>query len=150
MISIRTEKVLGAATSAVWAAVADLRSWSTWNSIVTDVQLDNDAAVQVGSHVRFVVRLPGSWPLGFQARVVRFEPERELAWLGSVVGIASGEHYFRMVPLDDGRTRFVHGEDFHGTLLSAILSARVQSRITDGYAQMNEQLEAHLMRTSAP
>jgi hypothetical protein len=47
-------------------------------------------------------------------RITRAEPDRELRWVGSRLGI-SGEHYFRLTARGEG-TRLVHGEVFRGLL----------------------------------
>jgi hypothetical protein len=86
-------------------------------------------------------------PLGgigmtFKPKVLNAEPERELRWLGTLGprGIFDGEHSFRIVPLSEGRVRFLQAERFTG-LLVPLLMLLVRNSTRRGFERMNQALK---------
>lgn len=107
---IRTEIDIAAPPSVVWSALADFSGFVRWNPMVTAA----DGTAVEGSTARLHYRSHIGLPLRFEVRITRAEPERELRWVGSRLGI-SGEHYFELFATGRG-TRLVHGEVFRGPL----------------------------------
>ena len=54
-------------------------------------------------------------------------------------GIFDGIHFFRLVDLGDGRTRFVHGEDFSGILVRLVTP--MFTDVARGFVYMNQALK---------
>ncbi|HEX7668018.1 MAG TPA: SRPBCC domain-containing protein, partial [Polyangiaceae bacterium] len=84
---------------------------------------------------------PSGRELTIRPKVLVVTPEEELRWLGHffVRGLFDGEHFFRLTEVAEGRTRFVHGENFSGILLKPMTG-----RITDtarGFVLMNQALK---------
>ena len=92
---------------------------------------------KVAVHVR-----GGLVPVTFSTTVIIPEPQRELRWRGHFVTdrAVTGEHYFRDRAARDGRSRFIHGEQFTGRFAS--LAWRIIERDTrKGYALMNKAFQ---------
>ena len=107
---IQTEIDIAAPPSVVWSVLTSFSSFREWNPMITAAE----GPATEGSTATLHYRSSLGVPLRFEVRITRAEPERELRWLGSRLGI-SGEHYFRLLARDNG-TRLVHGEVFRGLL----------------------------------
>jgi hypothetical protein len=77
----------------------------------------------------------------FTPTVLAVKPERELRWLGKLLlpGLFDGEHYFLLEPIGEERTRFTHGENFSGLLVSIFGGAL--SATEEGFKAMNLALK---------
>lgn len=111
---IRTELHIDAPPSAVWRALTAFEDYAAWNPMVVAASGRAEAGAQATLRYRSSMGVE----LGFGVRITRAEPERELRWLGSRMGIA-GDHYFQLTPTPDG-TRMVHGEIFSGPFARAV------------------------------
>lgn len=143
MSDVRTTHFIAAPPERVWQVLTDFRAWPEWNPMIPRIRCE----ARVGATVRFRVRLDATPELGFVAKIVRCEPNRELAWRGGaplVPALAWGEHYFRLEASGEG-TRFTHGEDFGG-LLGLIVRGSAYDRAVRGYESMNRALEARALR----
>src|SRR5690606_1090357 len=94
-----------------------------------------------GSELRVVVSPPGGREYHMIMRLITCEPERELRWRGKWGAdfLFRGEHFFRLVPLEHGHTRFVHGEDFGGILVRWLGQRLTQ--VARGFVFMNQALK---------
>jgi cation diffusion facilitator CzcD-associated flavoprotein CzcO len=110
---IQTEIDIAAPPSVVWSVLSDFSRFGEWNPMVTSAE----GLATEGSTARLRYRSSIGLPLRFEVRIMRAEPDRELRWVGSRLGI-SGEHYFRLTPRGQG-TRLLHGEVFRGPLAGA-------------------------------
>lgn len=137
-MEIRTEVEISATPAEVWRVLLDFPRYPEWNPFI--VELDGEA--RSGATLALVLSLPDSnreRPL--RARLLKCEPEHELRWLGHtwMKGLFDGEHFFRLEPRGEGRTRVVQGEDFSGILLRFLLP-----RVTEaarGFVYMNQALK---------
>jgi hypothetical protein len=139
MTSVRTSLTIAAPPERVWAVLTDFAAYPQWNAIVSRVR----AEPREGGKIRFRIKIEGAPTLAFAARVVRWEPGRELAWRGGapvVPALAWGEHWFRLTPAGDG-TEFSHGEDFGG-LLALLVRGPAHARVTRTYDAFNRALKA--------
>lgn len=92
---------------------------------------------------------PGSKPMTFTPKLIKFETNQEMCWIG-ILGASwlfSGEHYFKLEMLDDKNTKFIHGETFTG-LLSPIFSALSGKKTLQGFNLMNEGLKMWVESTN--
>lgn len=111
---IRTEIDIGAPPSVVWGVLANFSEFRDWNPMVTWAE----GSAAEGSHARLHYRSHIGLPLRFRVRITRSQPDRELRWVGSGLGI-SGEHYFLLTG-DGNHTHFVHGEVFRGLFAKSL------------------------------
>ncbi len=108
--AIKTQVNIDAPSSVVWSVLTDFSGFRDWNPMVTDAE----GAATEGSTAKLHYRSSVGLPLQFEVKITRAEPDRELRWIGSRLGI-SGDHYFQLTP-SQGATHFVHGEIFRGRL----------------------------------
>ncbi len=140
MIEVRASIEVEASATTVWRVLTDLASYHEWNPFIRDAS----GSLEVGGKVSVRVRPPmGIHQLAFQATVLSRDEERELHWRGSLGGswLASGEHWFRIEPLDEHRVRFLQVERFEG-LLSSIARRLLEPQARIGFEAMNAKLAA--------
>jgi hypothetical protein len=137
MDRIDTSIEIDAPPAAVWAVLRDFDSYPEWNPLLRIAGRPN-----LGAHLRVELRPPGGRPIRFTPTVTAVERDRELRWVGHLVtpGLYDGEHVFRLEPLGDDRTRFVHAESFEGLLVRPI-NGLFGRRFVRGFEEMNEALE---------
>ncbi len=143
MPHIRTALSIAAPPARVWSILADVRGWPRWTTIMRDCR----GVARAGDPIAFRIAIPGLPVLPIQARVVRAEPERALAWRGGVPGVLVGEHALELEPEGQG-TRLLHHERFEGVLARAMI-APVAGRIERAYATLNEELRVRVERAGA-
>jgi len=142
MIEVNAATEIDAPAETVWAVLTELDQFAAWNPFIRDAH----GTTSVGGKVRVRVRPSLGVPLTFRATVLGCETNRELHWLGHVVApwLASGEHWFTIEPIGEGRVRFAQRERFSGLLpwLGRRLLAREAKR---GFDAMNDALEARAL-----
>jgi hypothetical protein len=111
-ISTRIE--IGATSEQVWSVLIDGKAYPDWNPFIRRL----DGKIAPGRRLDIALAPKGHGSIHFSPIVTRFDPRRELCWLGRlpVPGLLDGEHYFLLAPTTDGRTMLVHGERFTGIL----------------------------------
>lgn len=139
MTDVLTSITIAAPPGRVWAVLTDFAAYPQWNQVISKVR----AEPREGATIRFRIKLEATPTLRFAARLVRYQPGRELAWRGGaplVPALAWGEHYFRLTPTEGG-TRLTHGENFGG-LLGLLLRGQAHARVTRTYEGFNRALKA--------
>ena len=136
-VDLRTEIEIDAPAAAVWAVLVDTARYHEWNPFITSLEGD----LAVGQELSIVVSPPDGSDMRFRPHVLKVEPEAELRWRGALFwpALFSGEHFFVLRELPNGRTRFQHGEDFRGFLLR-FLGAQLK-RTAHGFVLMNQALK---------
>ncbi|XVH30473.1 SRPBCC family protein [Haloferacaceae archaeon DSL9] len=134
--TVETAVRIDAPPGIVWGIVTEFESYSEWNPFVTRVT----GQPILGSRLRVRIEPPGGRAMAFKPRVVDVEPDRSLAWLGSLLvpGLFDGRHEFLLEPLADGGTKFVQRESFSGALVGLLLN---RSKLTAGFEAMNDALK---------
>ena len=141
---LRTETSIDAPAERVWSILADFESYPAWNPFVVRIA----GPLQLGERVEIELRPPGGKSMKFRPHITALSTGRTFAWLGRLFlpGLFDGEHRFEIVPLDDGKIRFVHSERFSG-LLVPLLETTLNTKTRAGFEAMNEALkrraEAH-------
>jgi hypothetical protein len=112
---IATAVEIDAPPARVWGVLVDLPAYPQWNPFIVEAA----GTLAVGETLSLRMALPGWEPMTIEPRLLVVEPERELRWKGRLVlpGLFDGEHAFVFTPLENGRTRVDHVEDFAGLLL---------------------------------
>ena len=137
-MQLNAEAEIFAPPERIWAILTDFDRYPDWNPYLSRVEgelgVGNTLLVSAGSTEG------KSWR--FKPKVTILDPGRELRWQGHLFarGLFSGEQFFLLRALDDGRTRLVHGGIFAGLLLKYM-----GSFLTDtarGFVGMNQALKA--------
>ena len=136
-MQLRTEIEIDAAPERVWSVLTDFPHYHAWNPFITSVEGD----LAVGSTLVIRVSPPESSESKLRPKLLVCEAPRELRWRGHlfVKGLLDGEHFFQVEELPEGRTRFVHGEDFSGLLLRFV--HRQLTEVARGFVYMNQALK---------
>ena len=137
MKQIETEIRIKAPVSKVWQVLIDFKNHPSWNPFIQTISGDK----KEGGKLTVVIRPPDGKRMTFRPKVLRFEPNKEFRWKGSlgVKGIFDGEHYFILDEISTNETRFVHGENFSGILTGMMGSAFEKTR--KGFELMNKALK---------
>lgn len=106
----RAETRVDAPCEAVWAVLADLSRWSTWNVVspAMPATLELGARWTLALHARGAARTA-------RVRVVTCEAGRALVWRGGVPGLMDVVHGFEL-RADGGGCLITHHETFAGLL----------------------------------
>jgi hypothetical protein len=144
MREVVTEIEIDAPPERVWDVLTDFESFPEWNPFLREA----DGERTVGSRLKVRIEPPGGRAMTFRPKVIAVEPNRELRWLGRVLvpGLADGEHVFSLESSTEGRTRFVHREEFRGPLW-ALLKGTLE-RSEEGFDAMNAALKARVEATA--
>jgi uncharacterized protein YndB with AHSA1/START domain len=119
------EVQISAPVETVWAVIADLSSWATWNSEIKSMAFDG--RLEPGSTFRWK---SGSASLISTLQVV--EAPREIGWTGQTMGIKA-VHVFHFEPMSGG-TLARSAESFRGLIPSILkrFSRKTLRRGIDG------------------
>jgi hypothetical protein len=139
MYEISTEIEIDATPGRVWSVLTDFPAYESWNTYIRSIK----GKPEEGTRLIARMQPEGGKAMTFRPTVLRAEANRELRWRGRLLfpGIFDGEHYFRIEPAGDGKTRFVHGEKFNG-LLVPVLKSKLDREIRQGFEAMNRGLKA--------
>jgi len=139
MKELRTSIEIEAAPSAVWSILVDFPRYPEWNPFVREIE----GEPRIGAELRARLEPPGGRAMTFTPRVLRADPGREFRWLGhlGVPNLFDGEHIFELSDAGEGRTRFVHREEFRG-LLVPLFWGGLEASTRRGFEAMNEALKA--------
>jgi len=141
-MEVRTEVVIAASPPRIWAVLADLDSYASWNPFM--VRITGKAIV--GEKIVVEIQLPGGRRMKVKERVRVVTEPAELRWGGGppIPGLADGDHYFQLVDLGDGTTRVIHGETFTG-LLVPVLKGMI-AKVARGFELTNAALKQRVER----
>lgn len=111
---IETQIAIDAAPERVWAIIADFPHYPQWNPFILEVV----GSVREGGSVRYRFEFPRGVRIWAVAKILRFDPGRELLWEAHFLSrsMFNGAHHFKVQAGDDGGMVFLHGELFSGWL----------------------------------
>jgi hypothetical protein len=120
----------------VWVALTNFDGYPQWNPQIRRAE----GELVVGRRVKFRLHPPGGRPVTIRPRVVIVAARRELRLRGSLPGIFSGEHWFRLEPTAGGRcTHLTQGETYRGLIVPFI--GRVVIAALAGFQAHNAALK---------
>lgn len=137
------EVYIDAAPEQVWAVLADMEHWNTWNSDIAFLTLNGD--LKAGT--KFIWKEKGATPTSYLQSVI---PNRQLGWTGKALGM-SAIHIFTLVPMAAG-TLVVQEESLEGwlvSLLKPIVRSIGNSGMTHWNNALKQQVEATAKRSTA-
>lgn len=135
---IKTEIRIQASPAKVWAVLSDYAAYSQWNPFIRSIQ----GKVATGERIRVHITPPDAKGMNFKPKVLRYEHNKELKWLGHLLipGIFDGEHRFEIIDHGDGSSTLVHSEKFTGILVP-FLKKMLNNNTRRGFKAMNEALK---------
>ncbi len=136
--SIAQEIEINAPCAVVWKVLTDFSGYGAWNPSIRRIA----GEPIVGERLRVSARLPCGLPVLLRPKVLEFEVERKIRWLGSLFlsGLLDGEHLFLLEPLGKTRVRFVQIEKYSG-VLSPIMWSWLKDQGQGAFEMMNTALK---------
>jgi len=109
-----TRTTIAAPVGTVWAILADLPAWPTWNSTVTSTE----GKVEPGATVKVAVTAnPGRT---FGVKVTALEPPTRMVWTGGMpLGLFRGTRTYALTAVE-GATEFAMDETYTGPMASMV------------------------------
>ena len=137
MKKIYSEIKIDASAARAWEILIDFPAYPEWNPFIPEISGD----LRVGSMLKVHIQPPGSRGMTFKPKLLRFEPEHEIRWLGRlfIAGLVDGEHALAIKKLEGDRVLFSQSEEFRG-LIVPFLSGIVKNT-AKGFEEMNGALK---------
>ncbi len=141
-MQINTELAIDAPASDVWKVLTDFASYPQWNPVITKIE----GSPIIGEQISFKICVFPKIELPIMACeiLIASEQNKELRWRGPTVpvldAVITGEHYFMVQAMGEGKSRLIHGENFTGLIVPA-LAPLLQARLTSLYSSMNKSLK---------
>jgi uncharacterized protein YndB with AHSA1/START domain len=123
----------------VFAVLAAIDQWPSWNPDVKSVQLQG--LVQPGTVFRWK-----AGPSSITSTLQVVDPPHELGWTGTTIGIKA-VHVFRLQPSDDGT--LVRSEESWKGLLARLLKGYSRKTLDQGIRSVLSYLKAEAERQAA-
>ncbi len=138
MIELSTKIIINAGVSETWRVFSRFSDYPAWNPFIKAIK----GNVAVGNRIEVLLHQPGRNPMKMNPKVIYFEKEKELRWLGHLIlpGLFDGEHVFQLEQNDNGSTTFIQKEIFKGLLVLLFRKMlNVDTRL--GFEMMNKKLK---------
>ncbi len=138
MKRIETSIIINQKKEKIWEKLMDLSAYGNWNPFIKSIV----GTGKEGSYLQVKIKPKGQKPMTFSPVVLENDKNTTFRWKGKLIvsGLMDGEHYFKLQPLANGKTKFVHGENFTG-LLSTLLYWLIKKNTRAGFISMNQALK---------
>ena len=138
MRELRTEIDIRATAEDIWKILMDFERFPEWNPFVRSIT--GEAKGGAGLKVR--IEPEGGMGMTMTPMVIAAVETKKFAWKGKLLfaGLFDGQHEFILEDEGDGRTKFVHREEFSGILVP-ILWPMLEKNTTRGFNDMNAALK---------
>jgi len=135
---IKTEIIIHATPAKVWSILTNFDNYPNWNPFIKSIKGD----VKVGNKITASIEAPESKRMTFKPKVLTFEVNKELSWLGHLLftGIFDGEHKFELLDNGNGTTTFRQSEKFKGILVP-FFKKQLDNNTRKGFEEMNYKLK---------
>lgn len=135
---IRTELVIKASPSIVWAILIDFSNYPSWNPFIKWIK----GIPQQGEKITVRIEPPNASGMTFKPTLLTVRKNQELRWLGHlfIPGLFDGEHIFELYENSDGTTTFVQREEFRGILVG-LFHKMLDTSTVQGFDAMNRKLK---------
>jgi hypothetical protein len=135
MKNIQTEILINTDITKVWDILMNFDNYPKWNPFITSIS----GEPKLGSRLTVSIKPPGGKGMTFKPRVLAFETNKELRWLGHLLftGFFDGEHKFELIDNGNGTTTFKQSEKFKGIFVGLLNLENTQK----GFEAMNEKLK---------
>jgi hypothetical protein len=139
MKEMRTEITINRSPSDVWKVFSNTKDYPNWSSFIEKIQ----GTMNEGDKLDIHLKTPKGQTMDIKPQVLVNEPLKEFRWLGKFAGVNflfTGEHYFKLEPVDENRTRFIQGEKFTGILIPLVWKS-LDSDTRSGFNEFNNALK---------
>ncbi len=117
---------IDAPLAVVWQVFSRMEDWESWNTVCENCCLVEGDKMAAGTCFTFTLR-PYHIPLTIAPEIVKCEPQKEVVWAGSRLGVHA-EHRFTFQE-KDGRVILTSAEHFHGLMLWISRLVRVPAKL---------------------
>lgn len=141
MKNIETEILIDAPIEVVWRVLMNFEAYRDWNPFLT---IEGEPVL--GNKLDVIINMDGRKNF-FKPKVVAYEEGRRFEWTGKLLlkGLFAGNHYFKLDPVTEFQTKFVHGENFSGILQGTIMK-KVRDKTIKGFETMNAAMKSFAER----
>ena len=137
MKEIYTEIEINASAGIVWSILTDFDDFSRWNPFIRKIS----GKLQEGAQIEVSITPPNSNGMKFRPKILTYDPERELRWLGNfwIPKLFDGEHSLVIKEISENKVLFIQKERFSG-LFVPFLSGTLKDT-QSGFEMMNHALK---------
>ncbi|MDO8954160.1 MAG: SRPBCC domain-containing protein [Gammaproteobacteria bacterium] len=137
MTQIETEIIIKANAKEIWSKLTEFNQYPNWNPFIQSIT----GKQVIGEVLTVKIVPPNNKPAIFKPVLVKLDDAKELRWVGKLLAgwLFRGEHYFKLVAINDQTTKLIHGEIFTG-ILSEPLLALIGKNTKAGFELMNNAL----------
>jgi hypothetical protein len=145
MKSIETEILVNSEPDKVWDILTTFENYSGWNPFIRSIK----GKRKVGEQLTVNIQPPDSKEMEFKPTILIYRKNEEFRWKGKfyIKGLFDGEHYFKLIDLDNGQTKLIHGELFSGLLVPFMGKALAKTK--EGFELMNNFLKKECEKSAA-
>ncbi|MCC7533735.1 MAG: SRPBCC domain-containing protein [Bacteroidia bacterium] len=135
---IKTEILIHSTPEKIWSILTNFNNYPNWNPFIKSIK----GEVKVGNKITVRIEPPESKGMTFKPKVLTFEPNKELSWLGHLMfaGLFDGEHKFEIIDNGNGITTFRQSEEFKGILVP-LFKKQLDNNTKRGFEEMNKKLK---------
>ncbi len=135
---IKTEILIHSTPEKIWSILTNFNNYPNWNPFIKSIK----GEVKVGNKITVRIEPPESKGMTFKPKVLTFEPNKELSWLGHLMfaGLFDGEHKFELIDNGKGITTFRQSEEFKGILVP-LFKKQLDNNTKRGVEEMNKKLK---------
>lgn len=135
---IKTEILIHATPDKVWSILTNFDNYPNWNPFIKSIK----GNPKVGNKIVARIEPPQSKGMTFKPKILVFEPNKELRWLGHLLfkGLFDGEHKFELIDNGNGTTTFIQSEKFKGLFLP-LFKKQLDNSTKKGFEEMNKKLK---------
>lgn len=135
---LETSIEIDAPRNIVWSVLTNFDSYPDWNPFIRSFKVKPN----VGERFSVELQQPGGKAMIFNPTCLVLDENREFRWLGRLIikGLFDGEHIFLLEELEEGRTHFIHKEEFRGILVP-LLWNQLNTKTREGFERMNQKLK---------
>lgn len=139
---IHTDIVIDAPSEVVWSVLTDTANYGNWAAFLVGIkgEIKDDSKITVDFQLD-----PSKEKLTTLDHMITVVDGKEFYWAEKGPGGIRDNHHFRVEPLEDGTTRFVHSDEIMGGI-TFLMGGRLAKMYVDGYQAFNRGLKSEAER----
>lgn len=135
----RTTITINASATETWQLLTNFNAYTNWHPYI--VKIDGEVALK--EKIKVTTIDSDSTTDQFSAFILEWEPDKQLAWGGSLGFLFSAKHYFIIEPINDTQILFIQGEYWHG-IFGKNYGKKIYLDTYQKFIAMNEKMKAIL------
>ena len=136
---IKTTITINASATETWQLLTNFDAYTNWHPYI--VKIEGKVALQ--EKIKVTTIDTDSTTDQFSAFILEWEPDKQLAWGGSLGFIFNAKHYFIIEPINDTQILFIQGEYWHG-IFGKNYGKKIYLDTYQKFIAMNEKMKAKL------